>query len=359
MTRGSDAPRTSSCREGFTLADLLVATAIALATLAVVTAALPPVLDAVQIVPDATDLQQRARATELLLAGVIGGAGAGADIIGESPLPRAVPAVWPRRVLTGADAPGSAWADRLTVWHVQARAAQAPVAAAVLPGDVTVRLTWHPACGVHPSCGFRRGDLVLVYSRTGAMALASLAAVQDLLLTLESPVDQAIDVPAFAAVLSATMLSFDAVRRQVRRADDSAPTQPVTDDVVGMRVRYYGISAAPRWPAMPGADTCAVSADGTPRLPLLGPVPGPPVELTLADLTDGPWCGAGTWRFDADMLRIRAVRVALRFQAISPGVRGRAAEWFAMPGHARRPGQEVRDVELDVFVTAPNLAWAQ
>ena len=110
---------------------------------------------------------------------------------------------------------------------------------------------------------------------------------------------------------------------------------------------------------MVGVETCAVAADGTPRLGPLGPVAGPPIELTVADFTDGPWCGAGDWRFDADLLRVRAVRFALRLQATSPGVRGQALEWFAVPGQARRLGQEVRDVELDVFVTAPNLAWAQ
>ena len=64
--------------------------------------------------------------------------------------------------------------------HVEARAAQAPLASAVPAGSLVVPLTWHPACGTHPSCGFRRGDLVIVYSRTGAMVISTLAAVQGL-----------------------------------------------------------------------------------------------------------------------------------------------------------------------------------
>ena len=79
----------------------------------------------------------------------------------------------------------------------------------------------------------------------------------------------------------------------------------------------------------------------------------------MADFMDGPWCGAGAWRFDADLLRVRAVRVGLRLQAASQAVRGLSPLWFGRPGRAARPGQEVRDVELDTFVTVPNLAWAQ
>lgn len=355
-------PRTTVAvrsHDGAALLELLIATCVALTTLAIVSTTLLPVLDVVRMVPEATDVLQRTRGTESVLAELVGSAGAGADLSGEGPLVHAVPAVIPRRVLASADPPASAWADRLSLVHVEARAAQAPVAAAVPAGSAVVALTWHPACGTHPSCGFHAGDLVIVYSRTGAMVMSTLTAAQGLLLTLATPPDQALPLPAIAAAIVVRTLSFDGVRQQLRLASNTAATQPLTDDVVGVRVRYYGTAAAPRWPAIAGADTCAVLADGTPRLGLLGPVPGPPVELTVADFMDGPWCGAGAWRFDADLLRVRAVRLGVRLQAASPTVRGRALEWFARPGQARRPGQEVRDVELDVFVVAPNLAWTQ
>ena len=352
-------PASMSPRRGIALLELLIATGVALGALAVIATALPPVLDVVRAVPEAADLQQRTRGTEAVLADLIASAGAGADLIGEGPLVHAVPAVIPRRVLASADPAGTAWADRLSLVLVEARAAQAPVAAAVPAGSAVVPLTWHPACGTQPSCGFRAGDLVIVYSRTGPMVISTLAAAQGLLLTLDTPPDQTLSLPATAAAIVIRTLSFDAVRLQLRLATNAAASQPVTDDVVGMRVRYYGTAAAPRWPAVAGVDSCAVLADGTPRLGLLGPVPGPPIELTLADFTDGPWCGAGTWRFDSDLLRVRAVRVGLRLQAASATVRGRAPEWFARPGQARRAGQEVRDVELDTFVLAPNLAWTQ
>ena len=351
-----DAPAAS--RSGFALLELLVALMLSLVTLAILASVLPPVLDVVQAVPEATDLQQRARATEGVVTGVIASAGAGPSLLGKGPLSLAVPAIWPRRLLTSADPPGTAWADRLSVLRVDLLGAQAPLAASVPHGATALVLTWHPACGAHPSCGFRRGDLVAAHDGSGAMAIARVEALSGMTLTLDVPVDQAIAHPAMVMVVSATALVFDAARRQLRRIDDEAASQPVTDDVVGMQVRYYGSAAPPRWPAVSGLETCAVSSAGTPKLGWLGPVPGPPVELTVADFTDGPWCGAGEWRFDADLLRVRAVRVALRLQASSPASRGVSALWFAMPGQARRPGQEVRDVELDVFAPAPNLAWS-
>ncbi|BCS34555.1 hypothetical protein TBR22_A37830 [Luteitalea sp. TBR-22] len=346
-------------RGGFTLLDMLVALALVLAAMATVVAALPPMFDVVRTVPEATDLQQRARATDALIDAALAPAGAGADLLGEGPLSHAVPAVWPRRLLGTADPPGSAWGDRLSWLTVPAGAAQAPVIGSIAPGADLVPLAWHPACGTHPTCGFRRGDTVLLASRTGAMAMASVADATGLLVRLATTVEQAVPAPATLVVVQVSAFLFDGPRRQLRRADDAAPSQPVTDDVVALRVRYYGTAAPPRWPSVPGVETCAVAADGTPRLGLLGAVPGPPVELTPADLTDGPWCGAGTWRFDADLLRLRAVRLAWRVQAAGAGVRGRSPAWFAVPGQARHPAQEVRDVEVETFTVLPNLAWGQ
>lgn len=344
---------------GFTLVDLVVALAVSIAALATVSAALPPVLDLARTTPEEADLHQRVRATDFVVNQLLSTAGAGADLLGEGPLSRAVPAVWPRRLLGTADAVGSAWGDRLSWLTVAGGAAQAPVASAVAAGATQLALTWHPACGTHPSCGFRRGDTVLLYARTGALAIGVAVDVAGLIVTLGGPVEQDVPTPAVLVAVQVSAVSFDAARRQLRRADGSAASQPLTDEVVSISVRYYGSPAAPRWPATPGAATCAVTADGSPRLGLLGPVPGPPVELALTQFTDGPWCGAGPWRYDADLLRVRAVRLAWRLQAAAAAVRGPSLAWFAMPGLARHPTQEVRDVEGETFTVLPNLAWGQ
>lgn len=342
-------------RSGVTLVEVLVALMMALALIGVVGNALPPLLDQVRAVPEEIDIHQRARAASAIVRAAIVTAGAGADLIAAGPLVRHVPGVWPRRLVT--DVPGSAFADRVSVVRVPELAPQAPLASPLAPGDVAVRLSAHPACGVDAACGFRRGDLLIVTGADGAMALGEISAIAGPVLTLVSAVDQAVGLPADVALVHTTTLMADAARRQMRRIDDLGPSQPAVEEVVGMRVRYYGSPAPPRHPAVPGVDTCAVAADGAPRLGLLGPVPGPPIEITVAQLLDGPWCGQGSWQFDADLLRVRAVRVALKLQAGPASLRGRDPLRFALPGTSWRTTQQVRDLDVDVFVPAPNLAW--
>lgn len=349
-TGGAQGPRA-----GVTLVEVLVALMMALALIGIVGNALPPLLDQVRAVPEEIDIHQRTRAASAIVRAAIITAGAGADLIGDGRLVRRVPAVWPRRLIT--DAPGTAFADRVSVLSVPELAPQAPLAAPLAPGDVVVRLDAHPACGVDATCGFRRGHLLIVTGADGTMALGEVAAVAGPVLTLGSAVDQPVGLPADVARIHTTTLMADAARRQMRRIDDLGSSQPAVEEVVSMRIRYYGSAAPPRHPAVPGVDTCAVAADGAPRLGLLGPVPGPPVEITVAQLLDGPWCGQGRWQFDADSLRVRAVRVALRLQAGPASLRGRDPLRFALPGTSSRATQEVRDVDIDVFVPAPNLAW--
>jgi hypothetical protein len=45
--------------------------------------------------------------------------------------------------------------------------------------------------------------------------------------------------------------------------------------------------------------------------------------IALAALGDGPWLGAGSSMFDADLLRVRSVRVAITARASDPDLRAR------------------------------------
>jgi hypothetical protein len=73
---------------------------------------------------------------------------------------------------------------------------------------------------------------------------------------------------------------------------------------------------------------------------LLSPLGGASLsELTGAELTDGPFCGIAPNRFDADLLRIRRVRVSLRVDAPT--------------GSA---GRQPPPMELSFDVTPPNLS---
>ena len=61
---------------------------------------------------------------------------------------------------------------------------------------------------------------------------------------------------------------------------------------------------------------------GDPPRPLLMPLAAGTIsEIPLERFTDGPFCGIAPNRFDADLLRIRRVRVTLRLQAADASVR--------------------------------------
>ena len=90
------------------------------------------------------------------------------------------------------------------------------------------------------------------------------------------------------------------------------------------------------------------------------------VPIPYTQLNDGPWCpgvtnAAGALlssRFDADMLRVRRVRVTLRVQAGAEGLRGAnpaGQVLFIHPGPARQGGRIVPDQEIRFEVTPRNM----
>jgi len=94
-----------------------------------------------------------------------------------------------------------------------------------------------------------------------------------------------------------------------------------------------------------------------PRLSSLGP-PGDLVPLTASQLSDGPWCPDATAvrRFDADLLRIRQVRVRLRVEAAPDALRGGAGPLFVRAGSAARSTNLVPDQEAVLDIVPRNYA---
>jgi hypothetical protein len=81
------------------------------------------------------------------------------------------------------------------------------------------------------------------------------------------------------------------------------------------------------------------------------------VKLTEEQLKDGPWCpdSAAPGRYDADLLRIRKVRVTLRVQAASPSLRGPTGTLFTRGGTSRGSERFIPDHEIKFDVLARNL----
>jgi hypothetical protein len=89
-------------------------------------------------------------------------------------------------------------------------------------------------------------------------------------------------------------------------------------------------------------------------MPVLSGVGGK-TELTGDMLTDGPWCGSGDTRFDADLLRVRRVGVTLRLQAADPATRGVNPMQFRRRGSATNGAAMVADVTVAIDVAPRNL----
>jgi hypothetical protein len=91
-----------------------------------------------------------------------------------------------------------------------------------------------------------------------------------------------------------------------------------------------------------------------PRLPNLANGFGQ-VKLTQALLTDGPWCpdANNVMRYDADLLRVRRIRIKVRMQAPSE-MRGPAGALFQRAGTSGAQ-QFVPDQEISFDITPRNM----
>lgn len=159
----------------------------------------------------------------------------------------------------------------------------------------------------------------------------------------------------------------DASRNQLRRATGPRADAPVLDDVVGLSFRYFGDRAPPISPRPPpGAANCLFDISGAPVLGALPPDDGDQAELTAALLTDGPWCGGsagpsgggpsgGGWVFDADLYRLRRIRITLRVQANPPWMRGSDPNLFQRPGTGTAIRRLVPDYVITFDVSPRNL----
>lgn len=165
--------------------------------------------------------------------------------------------------------------------------------------------------------------------------------------------------PSGSSVLPVVVIAtfLDRATRTLRRYDGDASDLPHLDDVVDLRVEYFGTRQPPRFPKPPiGSSNCLYDADGVARTPLLPVAPDTSlVPMPAASFTDGPWCGSGGTMFDADLLRVRRVRVTVRLQATDPAVRGTDVREFRVPGSARFAGAMVPDLSVVADVAPRNL----
>ena len=272
-------------------------------------------------------------------------AGRGTVVVSPGPLGRFLPSVVPYRL--GLRANGGehrrARTSAVTLLSVPRTSGSETTILSPIAGPApVVRLDPGPVCAP-PVCGYGARDLVLVFDEHGAWELFRVTGTGAMTLALERAHATA-SVFAPGAVVAPVELHHyyaDPERLQLRHYDGWQGDFPVVDDLVDLQFGFFGDAAAGA-PVCQGPETMAAV--------------GPPVEIELAELTDGPWCGPAGLPFDADLLRIRAVTVALRVQSAVEELRGADLRLFARPGPATGGRPVVPDHTVSFMVASRNMS---
>jgi prepilin-type N-terminal cleavage/methylation domain-containing protein len=403
---GRVGPAVGRCpaQRGFALAEVLVAAALVL----VVAGAALALMDRIRAAFDGQagrlDVRQRARVATAVLEGDLVVAGAGVSVGADTgPLVWAVPPIAPyRRGQLRDDGAASVFyrPDTISLLSVPPTRAQARVRSATALGSTLV-VEAAPNCGPGSQdrlCGFAVDMRVMILDPSGAYDLATVAAVDGTRLDLLLGGVPAARYDSGRAVLAEISAQTYYVESngasetpQLMQYDGYRTARPAVDHVVGLDVEYFGDPEPPRLlepdsldgglaprttygPRPPAAglddplDTWAAGencvfarVDGTwtPRLGRLADH-GSPVPLVPAQLQDGPWClDATRRRYDADLLRVRRVRVHLRVQAADAALRGPAGRLFARGGRSTSMERFVPDQRIQFDVTPRNLNFGR
>ena len=345
--------------DGFSLLELVVAMALTVVVISALVMAANPARMIADSQPEAMDMQQGARLGVLSMQRDLRLAGAGTDSgVARGPLNAHLPPVLPRRIgARNADPASTARPDVFTLLWIPATVAQATLAEALT--TLTLKVKADGVCAfVQPSCGFQQGMGVLVFDDTGRfdMFTAERADADGVVLRHRGP-QPVYPYPAgsVAGEVAARTYYFDRAARQIRQYDTDATDTPLLDDVVSMTVEYFGTTRPPMSPKPRiGTANCLFDTAGQ-RLPVVSGGGSADVPLPLDLFRDGPWCGTGGIEFDADLLRVRRIRVTFAVQASSAHWRA-SGGGFAQTGSSRTVWNRLPDLSVAFDVSPRNLA---
>jgi len=388
--------------DGFSTLEMLVAASILTAMVGGLLQVMQPMQARVGAEGERIDLQQRLRVAADRVAAAIGQAGAG-PLAGSvrGSLGRWTATVLPYRIGLGASDPALGVrfrTDAVSVISVPLTAAQALLRDPAPVGATSLHMEWPGSCPPPTPatvCGFREGTHALVLDGAGHAALVLVSAVAANSLFLSGG---GLPLPLRAGAV-VTEVSVRSLSLRVDAAGVSRLSQydgfhaefPVVDHVEQIEFAYFGearpptlvapLPGAPGEPAStygpappalgyddpddgwPAGENCLFEASSGTQAPRLGSLGGPDALVPLpADLlTDGPWCpeAGGSLTFDADLLRVRLIRVRLRLQAGPAAFRGPVGPLFVRPGTARGADHLVPDQEVHFDVVPTNLRTLQ
>jgi prepilin-type N-terminal cleavage/methylation domain-containing protein len=389
---------------GFTLVEMLIAMAVMLLILGGVFQAFNPAQGSYQTQPEVADMQQRLRVgTDRLYNGIIvAGAGiysgAAVGTLGQFFAP-----VLPYLVGPLHNDPGSGVFfrdDAITIFHVPTTASQCTIRDKMPQPSSEVKVNAEPGCPANdPLCGFEQGMRVVIFDDTGSMDFFTITQVQSDSLHLQHrpPINPEDFSKAYDVGAIISQINTDAYYWRQDPATDTFQLMhydlfqndvPLIDDVVGLRFEYIGEAAppvlrapvtdpigpwtsyGPKPPALgvdvasdswPAGENCTFTIDPATglhvsRLATLG-LPGTLTALTATQLSDGPWCpdAANVNRYDADLHRVRQIRVSFRVQTGVAVLRGPAGLLFNRGGTGRQAARLVPDQAVQFDVTPRNL----
>ncbi len=391
---------------GFSLVEALLATAIIVSVAAAVLSVLNPARGLFSTQSEAADMQQRLRTGVDALTRDLRNAGAGAY---SGALPGSLagyfaPIMPFRRALdsTQRDDPGVFKPDAITLLYVPSTAMQTTVRSDMATASSPVLLNTDSGCpreetgSVDPLCGFKaKVTKAAIFDGTGAFDLLDITSVDAGLQALSFQSQGSLSKAYLGSSsnhvtkiveIASHVYYFNASTGQLMHHDGFSTLTPVLENIAGLDFEYYGDPSPPAFvhpgtdqtvtygPAPPAADiaqapfapgeNCTWQISGgvqVARLASLGNAGGGLVRLTASQLTDGPWCpdDDSMNRYDADLLRIRKVRVMLRVQGGSDAVRGSLATgndaMFASRGMSLSRALTVADRSLRVDVSPRNL----
>jgi hypothetical protein len=407
---------TRRAEAGFSIVEMLIATVIMMAVTGATFQLMNPAHGMFAAQPEVSDMQQRLRIAvetlqkDLLMAG--GGTYSGNNKLGS--LGNYVATILPdREGNIAADPPGTfkctttycsslAASDTITIMYVPPTSAQTTIRDAMPSQSAEIKVSAQAGCPTGDNlCGFKEGMQAMIFDDTGTSDIFSITKVQDEALHLQhrgQDLSKAYAQNTYITQIAAATywLKTDTVAEtyQLMRYDGYQTDAPIAENIVGLAFEYFAdpsppillktvtdpigpwTNYGPKPPAVGvnvasdtwgAGENCLFMISGgqqvvrTEMATPLGPVNGPLVKLSSARLTDGPWCPDGSIpnRFDADLLRIRKVRVTIRVQIGPKSMRGPVGEFFLRGGTASGGERYIPDQEISFEVTPRNLNFGR
>jgi len=357
-----------SSQAGYTLIELLVSTAIMITVTGAIFSLMNPAQGNAQTQPEVADMQQRMRIgndtifKELVMsgAGPYQGPVRGALVNFFAP-------ILPRRVgFQSPDAPTTFRDDTITMSYIPNSYSQTVISKSMPTPSSELKVTDQPNCpeDANNLCGFKEGDDVIIFDSTGNFDIFTITQVQDAAAHMQHRGEElSTSYNEGASITQIVSYTYyrNSQTNQLMRYDGYTEELALVDNVVDLKFEYFGDPNPPRQPEPPkGEANCLYDADHNyVNMPTLTPDEGSLAALPGKMLTDGPMCGGGNNAFDADLLRIRKVRVTMRVQAANPALRGSDTALFKNPGTSRGGEKFVPDYTISFEVSPRNLNLAR